>query len=64
MLVYLRDRSTETIVRTTETDVADKSWYLTQSQHIDTGPASPSSDPITPGGLWGTSFEVTCMNGP
>ena len=38
MLVYLRD----------ETEAADSTFYLTQSQYTDTGPTSPSTDPITP----------------
>ena len=33
----------------TESEVADQTFYLTRSQHTDTGPASPSADPITPG---------------
>ena len=33
----------------TETEVADPSFHLTQSQYTDTGPTSPSADPITPG---------------
>ena len=33
----------------TETEVADPTFYLTQSQYTDTGPTSPSADPITPG---------------
>ena len=33
----------------TEIEVADQTFYLTQSQYINTGPISPSSDPITPG---------------
>ena len=33
----------------TETEVADPTSYLTQSQYTDTGPTSPSADPITPG---------------
>ena len=32
----------------TEIEVADPIFYLTQSQHTDTGPTSPSTDPITP----------------
>ena len=35
----------------TETEVADQTFYLTQSQYTDTGPTSPSADPITPG-IW------------
>ena len=33
----------------TEIEVADQSFYLTQSQYTDTGPTSPSIDPITAG---------------
>ena len=33
----------------TEIEVADQTFYLTQSQYTDTGPTSPSADPITPG---------------
>ena len=51
--------------RRTETEVADQTFYLTQSQYTDTGPTSPSTDPITPGGWQGShlsaNFEVTGM---
>ena len=33
----------------TEIQAADPTFYLTQSQYTDTGPTSPSADPITPG---------------
>ena len=33
----------------TETEAADQTFHLTQSQYTDTGPTSPSADPITPG---------------
>ena len=33
----------------TETEVADQTFYLTQSQYADTTPTSPRADPITPG---------------
>ena len=33
----------------TEIEVADQTFYLTQSQYTDTGPTSPSADPISPG---------------
>ena len=33
----------------TEIEVADRTFYLTQSQYTDTGPTSPTADPITPG---------------
>ena len=32
----------------TETEAADQTFYLTQSQYTDAGPTSPSDDPITP----------------
>ena len=48
-----------------ETEVADQTFYLTQSQCTDTGPTSPSADPITPGAWqgshWSASFEVTVI---
>ena len=52
----------------TETEVADQTFHLTQSQYTDTGPTSPSADPITPG-AWQSShrsanFEVTGMTRP
>ena len=44
----------------TEIEVADQTFYLTQSQYTDTGPISPSADPITPGawhgGHWSAHF--------
>ena len=33
----------------TQIEVADPTFYLTQSQYTDTGPTSPSADPITLG---------------
>ena len=49
----------------TEIDVADPTFYLTQSQYTDTGTTSPSADPITPGAWqgshWSEKFEVTGM---
>ena len=33
----------------TEIEVADQTFYLTQSQYTDTGPTSPSADPISTG---------------
>ena len=44
----------------TEIKVADPTFYLTQSQYTDTGPTSPSADPITPdawqGSHWSANF--------
>ena len=52
----------------TEMEVADPTFYLTQSQYTDTGPTSPSTDPITPGAWqgshWSANFEVTGMTRP
>ena len=49
----------------TEIEVADQTFYLTQSQYTDTGPTGPSTDPITPGAWegshWSANFEVTGM---
>ena len=38
----------------TEIEVADQTFHLTQSQYTDTGPTSPSADPITPGAWQGS----------
>ena len=38
----------------TEIEVADPTFYLTQSQYTDTGLTSPSTDPITPGAWQGS----------
>ena len=52
----------------TEIEVADQTFYLTQSQYTDTEPTSPSADPITPGAWqgshWSANFEVTGMTPP
>ena len=52
----------------TKIEVADPTFYLTQSQYTDTGPTSPSADPITPGAWqgshWSANFEVTGMTRP
>ena len=37
----------------TEIEAADQTFHLTQSQYTDTGPTSPSADPITPGAWQG-----------
>ena len=52
----------------TEIEVADPTFYLTQSQYTDTGPTSPSADPVTPGAWqgshWSANFWVTGMTRP
>ena len=41
----------------TEIEVADPTFYLTQSQYTDTGPTSPSADPISPGAWQGSHWS-------
>ena len=41
----------------TETEVADQTFYLTQSQYTDTGHTSPSTDPTTPGAWQGSLWR-------
>ena len=52
----------------TAIEVADQTFYLPQSQYTDTGPTSPSADPVMPGAWqdshWSTNFEVTGMTRP
>ena len=52
----------------TEIQVADQTFHLTQSQYTDTGPTSPSTDPLTPGAWqgshWSDNLEVTGMTRP
>ena len=47
----------------TEIEVADQTFYLTQSQYTDTGPTSPSANPIMQGSWqgsqWSANFEAT-----
>ena len=68
--MYLRDGSAHTILRaaTLEIEVADQTFYLTQSQYTDNGPTSPNADPITPGAWqgshWSANFEVTGKTRP
>ena len=42
----------------TEIEVADQTFYLTQSQYTDTGPTSSSADPITPGAWQGSHWSA------
>ena len=52
----------------TETEVTDQTCYPTQSQHTDTSPTSPSTEPITPGTRQGShnraSFDVSGKTWP
>ena len=42
----------------TEIEVADQTFYPTQSQYTDTGPTSPSADPIAPGAWQGSHWSA------
>ena len=42
----------------TEIEVADPTFHLTQSQYTDTGPTSPSADPITSGAWQGSYWSA------
>ena len=43
-----------------EIEDADQTFYLTQPQYTDTGPTSPSADPIMPGAWQGSHRSVNC----
>ena len=43
----------------TEIEVADQTFYLTQSQYTDNGPISPSTDPIIPGAWQGSHWSAS-----
>ena len=42
----------------TEMEAVDQTFHLTQSQYTDTGPTSPSADPITPGAWQGSHWSA------
>ena len=52
----------------TEIEVADQTFHLTQSRYAETGPTSPSADPIMPGAwqgsYWSANFQVNGMTRP
>ena len=43
----------------TEIEIADQTFYFTQSQYTDTGQTSPSADPVTPGAWQGSHWSAT-----
>ena len=45
----------------TEIEVADQTFYLTQSQYTDTRLTSPSADPITPGTWQGSHWSASSI---
>ena len=46
----------------TEKEVADQTFYLTQSQCTDTGPTTPSGDPIMPGAWQGSHSSAIFLS--
>ena len=42
----------------TEMEAGDPTFHLTQSQYTDTGPTSPSADPIIPGAWQGSHWSA------
>ena len=48
----------------TEIEVSDQTFHLTQSQYTDTGPTSPSTDPITPGAWQGSHWNDSTQKNP
>ena len=42
----------------TEIEVTDPTLHLTQSQYTDTGPTSPSADPLMPGAWQGSNWSA------
>ena len=46
----------------TEIEVADHTFYLTQSQYTGTRPTSPSADPITPGAWQGSHWSANFVS--
>ena len=46
----------------TEMEVADRTFHLTQSQYTDTGPTTPSADPITPGAWQGSHWSASFLS--
>ena len=45
----------------TEIEAADPAFHLTQSQYTDTGPTSPSADPITQGVWQGSHWSANFL---
>ena len=55
-----QDRPAQTVLRaaTLRWKLQAKTFHLTQSQYTDTGPTSPSADPITPGAWQGSHWDA------
>ena len=56
--VYPVETNTKGRFFVTEIEVADQTFHLTQSQYTDTGPTSPSTDPISPGVWQGSHWSA------
>ena len=54
----LTSQQQASVSQDTEIEVADPTFYLTQSQYTDTGPTSPRADPITPGAWQGSHWSA------
>ena len=63
MLVYLRDGSAQTAGRavTPRIKVADGTFYLTHSLCADTGPSSPTTNPVAPGAWQSSLWRVPIL---
>ena len=48
----------------TEIEVVDQLFYLTPIQYTDTGPTSPSADPLTPGAWQSSHLSVSTQKNP
>ena len=46
----------------TEIEVADQTFFLTQSQYTNFGPTSPSTDPISPGAWQGSNWSSNFLS--
>ena len=62
--MYLRDGSAQTNFTCchTEAEVADQTFYLTQSQYTDTRPTSLSAYPIMPGAWQGSHWSANFVS--
>ena len=60
MRVYLREGSAQTIIRaaTLKYKLQIKLFFFIQSHYTDTGPTSPSADPITLGVWQGSHWSA------
>ena len=55
---YIHTHTHAQISTHTHWEIHAQTFYLTQSQYTDTGPTSPSADPITPGAWQGSHWSA------